>query len=279
VNFAIRISLAYFLMISSVFGQASIHVPTFNDLKHGNVGVRLGPIDLTPLVSDTTDKFLKQAAANTSEFAGGLTRAASTAFQQALTNVDKAKRDTARNLMKSANDAVDAASAAERFAERQIKAYPDLLTDAEKRIREGKVADAIWHVGVDQLKNTNKNAAQLTRENEIANAAAQAAATTYGGPGGAAAYAAWKTYNDSDGNVDLAIKAGVYAYATGTAGAQVGTMPTGTVDEVVKKAAVAGAIGGVAVAASGGKSEDTLKAFVTAGGAVIIQSGQAVDFH
>lgn len=63
--------------------------------------------------------------------------------------------------MKAANDAVDAVKAAEKFVERQLKGLPTILSDSEKRAREGKVIDAIWHVGIDQMKNTNKNAAEL----------------------------------------------------------------------------------------------------------------------
>ncbi|EJC80184.1 hypothetical protein Rleg4DRAFT_1798 [Rhizobium leguminosarum bv. trifolii WSM2297] len=226
-------------------------------------------------VEDAQDKFLNQAVANSSLFVNGLASDATTAVQQALTNADKAKRDAARTVIKAANDGIDAVNAAERFAERQVKGIPDVLSAAQKRVREGKVVDAIWHIGIDQMRNTNKNASQLTQESELANQVAQGAAATYGGPGGAAAYAAWKTYNDTHGNVDLAIKAGMYAAATSEFSAGVGAMPTGTISEVGKKAAVAGALGGLAVAASGGSNEDALKAFVASGGAVIVQSGQA----
>jgi hypothetical protein len=177
--------------------------------------------------------------------------------------------------MKGADDGINAVDAARRFAERQVNGIPDVLDGAQKRVREGKVVDAIWHVGIDQMRNTNKNASQLTQESELANEIAQGAAASYGGPGGAAAYAAWKTYNDTQGNVDLAIKAGMYAAATSEFNASAGAMPTGTISEVAKKAAVAGALGGLAVAASGGSDEQALKAFVASGGSVIVQSGQA----
>lgn len=49
-----------------------------------------GPIDLIPGVKDAQDKFLTQAAGNGAEFVNGLTSDAGTAFQQALTNGDKA---------------------------------------------------------------------------------------------------------------------------------------------------------------------------------------------
>jgi hypothetical protein len=52
-------------------------------------------------------------------------------------------------------------------------------------------------------------------------------------------------------------------------------LPQGTAGDVLKKAAVTGAMGGIAVAASGGSTQDSLNAFIRSGGAVIVQAGEA----
>ncbi|MDO9417966.1 hypothetical protein [Pararhizobium sp.] len=220
------------------------------------------------------DSVLVQATENLERVTKDLTNELRTAIDNAVTAQDKAIVDTATNLAKSANDIVDAGQAVARFAEREIEGYDDILTGAEKRVRDGKIADALWHLNTDSWQATNKNAAQLASENEIVAVAAQAAATAWGGPGGAAAYAAWFTYNQS-GNVDLALKAGVYAYAMSSGNLTPAKFPSNTLDGVAKQAAMTGAVGGLAVAASGGNTQDSLDAFVKSGGAVLVQAGQS----
>lgn len=60
------------------------------------------------------------------------------AIQNAINTQDKALSDVAQNLVKSANDIVDAAHATERFAKRQIEGYRDVLSNAERRVRKGR---------------------------------------------------------------------------------------------------------------------------------------------
>ncbi|MGR9438409.1 hypothetical protein ACU8V1_25875 (plasmid) [Rhizobium leguminosarum] len=197
------------------------------------------------------------------------------AVENAFKAQDKAISDATQNLVKSADDIVDAAHATARYAERQVNSYQEVLSNAERRVREGKVADAIWHISTEGWQETNKNAAQLANENEIIAAAGQAVATAYGGPAGSAAYAAWLTYNKTGGNVELALKAGVYAYAVSSGNLKAGDMPTDTLGGVAKKAAMTGAVGGLAVAASGGSTKESLDAFIKSGGAVVVQEGQS----
>jgi hypothetical protein len=87
---------------------------------------------------------LRQAADNVNEYVNELTDEAKSAIEEAIKN---ATEDTVRNVVKAANDIVDAAQAVGRFAERELQGQGDILSDAERRIREGKVADAIWHIG------------------------------------------------------------------------------------------------------------------------------------
>ncbi len=221
------------------------------------------------------DQSLRQAAKNADEFVDGLTDEGKEAIDQALKAGDRAVSDTARNLVKGANDIVDAAEAIGRFAERQVNSIPEVYSDAERRIREGKVGDAIWHIGTDNLQNTNKSAAQLAQESQLVAQAAQLAAATYGGPAGAAAFAAWQAYNQSGGDIELSIKAGAYAYALSAGYGDIEALPSGSAGEIAKKAAVTGAVAGLSVAASGGSTEAVIDAFIESGGAVVVQAGQA----
>jgi hypothetical protein len=124
------------------------------------------------------------------------------------------------------------------------------------------------------VRHTEENAAEAAQESEVLNAAVEAAATAYGAPAGAAAYGAWLAYHDTR-NVELALRAGALAALSSESGSIVQEMPTGTVSDVVKKAAVSGALGGIAVAASGGDADAVRDGFVKAGGMVIVQSGES----
>ena len=68
---------------------------------------------------------------------------------------------------------------------------------------------------------------------------------------------------------------GVITGVTSAGYASTGAMPAGSVGEVAKKAYVTGAIGGIAVAASGGDEAAVRDAFLKSGGMVVVQSGQS----
>ncbi|ESX63855.1 hypothetical protein X759_33270 [Mesorhizobium sp. LSHC420B00] len=203
-----------------------------------------------------------------------LDRETQTAIKNALTNPSQAVKDAAQTQLKAANDAVDAIQASARYAEREARGYQDVLSAAERRAREGKVVDAIWHLGTDKLRVESDNAAQLMQESEVARTTAQGVASSYG-PAGTAAFAAWYEYYRSKGDVQKALFTGIYTYAVATGRTSINTMPTGTIEETLKKSATAAAVRGLAVAAAGGNQEDILKAAAQEGGSVIVQSGQA----
>ena len=110
----------------------------------------------------------------------------------------------------------EAAHAIGKFAERQLDSAGERLSDAERRVREGKVIDAIWHFNTDGFRDTEENAALAAQESSLLNTVGQVAATAYGRPGGAAAYAAWYTYKET-GDAELAIRVGIITGATSAA--------------------------------------------------------------
>jgi hypothetical protein len=146
------------------------------------------------------------------------------------------------------------------------------LSNAEKRIREGKVVDALWHLATEHYQHTSENSAIAVQESDYLNTVASVAATAYGGPQGAAAYAAWLTYNQT-GNADLAFRAGILAFVTSSAMADAGKMKVDTGLQVAQKAAVVASIGGLAVAAAGGSAETIQEGFFRAGAMVLVQDG------
>jgi len=130
----------------------------------------------------------------------------------------------------------------------------------------------MWGLATEQAKSTEENFAQATQESDLINAAAGNAAAVYGGPAGAAAYAAWSSYRRT-GDADMALRAGIMAGVTAQTGTRVAAMQTGTIDQVIKKAAMAGAAGGIAVAAAGGDEQAIKDGFLKSAGAVLEQGG------
>ena len=175
--------------------------------------------------------------------------------------IEKAFQDTGNELNRTGRNVNDAAIAAGHFVENQGQALGETLSDAEKRVREGKIIDAIWHAATDPIKHTENNLGEAVTESSLLNNVATAAASIYGGPNGAAAYAAWYTYKQT-GDLELALKAGVIAGATAKGLQMVNGMPSETPDQLTQKALASASVGGAAVAASGGDEKDIIEAFV-----------------
>lgn len=185
-------------------------------------------------------------------------------------NVDKGWRDVSAQSRRDFTNLVDAGTAIANFDKNEVQGVGATLSAAEKRVREGKVVDALWGLGTQPLQNTNKDAAGAVEESTVLNSVAAIAASAYGGPGGAAAYAAWLTYEET-GNAELALRAGMITGATSYAFSATGQMPSGTAGELAKKVVVGGAIGGLAVAAAGGDKEAIKNAFLLSGSMILIQ--------
>lgn len=195
-----------------------------------------------------------------------------TAANDATVTYVKAWRDIGEQGKRSFDDAVDAGEAAGHFVENQAKSEMDAFDGAVKRMQDGKVVDAMWEVGTERLRSSEENFAKATQESSVINSAAATAAAAYGGPAGAAAYAAWSTYRQT-GNADMALRAGLLAAITAQNGPSVAPMPASTTGEILKKAAMAGAAGGIAAAAAGGDEQAIKDGFLRSSGAVLVQMG------
>ena len=217
-------------------------------------------------------------------------------------NLSKIQQETSRDIQSSVADTIDAGKALQHYCQNQINSRRVIFNDATRRLQEGKLVDAIWCQTVDSYRADDDNAFQATQDSIIINYAAEAAATAYGGPDGTAAYEAWHTYKKthnmqdaviagllayggpqdaaaysawrtykSTGNTELAIKAGVITGASEWAAKNSGKIPAGGIPAPVRKAIVAGAIGGATVAAAGGNQAAVRDAFLRNGGEVLIQ--------
>jgi len=186
--------------------------------------------------------------------------------------LEKAVKDTVAETNRGLKNLGDAGKAIERFVENEIHGIGNSISDAEKRVREGKVVDAFWHFATDPAKHAEKDAAEAAKKSNILGTVGVVAASAYGGPGGAAAYAAWLTYRQT-GNAELALKVGLLAGVTKAGFNSVASIPSDPAGQIAKKALLTGAIGGTAVAAAGGDKQAVWEGFLRSGGMMLVQDG------
>lgn len=197
---------------------------------------------------------------------GDIAKATGDVSRETRKGLDHLTKESARGI----ENVGEAAAAIGKYTERQVRGLGDSLKENEKRIRQGKVVDALWHLGTDPVRYSEKNLAKATQESSLLRTVGQVSANVYGGPGGAAAYAAWYTYRQT-GDKDLALRVGMITGATSAGfGAANKAIPN---EELVKKTIVTGAIGGLAVAASGGDEKAIQEGFILSGGMVLVQDG------
>jgi hypothetical protein len=185
--------------------------------------------------------------------------------------VEKGVQDGGKTIEKAVQDTGKAGETVYKFGVRQIEGIGASVRDADKRLKEGKFVDALWHFTTDQYKHAEENAGKAAQESELVRVAGQIAASAYGGPGGAAAYAAWLAYNQTK-DVGLALRVGAITGAAAYATGGVAKIPNADAGIIAEKTIMAGAIGGVAVAAAGGDKQAIQEGFLKAGGAVLVQS-------
>lgn len=292
------VSLSLSMLVSSPSSAFDISVGPVRvcDTCGGGVvgGTRIDPnLGSGPVIGVTVQQFGGDTLTTIQKAANDTARTLKKANGDVLETVKKAGEDTVRTTYKAANDAtatyvkawrdvgnqgkesfddaVDAGKAVGNFVKNQANDQLTQAAAAAKRLRDGKVVDAMWGLGTEKLQSSEENFAKATQESKVVNAAAATAAAAYGGPAGAAAYAAWSTYRQT-GNADMALRAGLLAALTSQTGA-IGDMPTGTTGEILRKSAVAGAAGGLAVAAAGGDEQAIKDGFLKSAGAVIVQAG------
>lgn len=231
--------------------------------------------DVTRGIASANQQATQALTRTNSDITQGIQHAAEQAKKiqaDAAWNIEKAARDTGAEIGRVARSLEDAGQAIGQYLENQYRSTGQTLTNAERRMREGKVVDAIWHLASEPIQETSKNAALAAQESAYINTVAQVAATAYGGPQGAAAYAAWLTYNQT-GSADLALRAGVLTFATSTAFQAAGSLESNTTTQLARKVAITASVGGIAIAAAGGNEQAIREGFFRAGAMVLVQDG------
>ena len=187
--------------------------------------------------------------------------------------LEKAAHDTGNAVEKATHDLGSSVEAIWRFMDREGKGLDQALRGYQIAYPRSQNHWMLFGIlGTDPIKNTEEDALKAAQESDILRTVAQVAATAYGGPGGAAAFAAWYTYRTT-GDPAMAIKLAIITGAASAGFGAVNNMPADSASQVAEKTVVAGAIGGLAVAAAGGDERADLDGFLLAGGMVLVQTG------
>lgn len=171
-----------------------------------------------------------------------------------------ASNDTVAQLGRSYDDTIKLAEASYHFIQNNIEGINKSVAAAENRLEEGKLIDAVWGAMTDPIHVQEQAAADAVMESSLLNTIASSSAAVFGGPAGAAAYAAWYAYKATN-SLDAALRAGAIAWATSTANNATKAFDGAGFDDQAKRVLSSAAIGGAAVAASGGTDEQVLAAF------------------
>jgi hypothetical protein len=237
-----------------------------------------GPLDIACNTGKTLEKAAHDTGHTVEKAAHDTGHTVEKAAHDTGHTVEKAAHDTGKSIEKAVQDTGKAGESVFRFGVREIKGIGTSAKDARKRLKEGKFVDALWHFATDPLKHAEENAGKAAQESNLVRIAGQIAASAYGGPGGAAAYAAWLTYNQTK-DVGLSLRVGAITGAAAYGTAAVGQIPNAKASVIAEKTIMAGAIGGVAVAAAGGDKQAIQEGFLKAGGAVLVQSVYERETH
>jgi len=234
------------------------------------------PVQAVTQVVDSAGKKVGKISGDLTREAGvglhNVARETGKGFGNLETTLRKAGKDSAAELDRTGNNLEDAVVAIVKFSENQLKGTGDLVSEAEVRFREGKIVDAMYHLAVDPVFKTSDHAALAATESSILNTVGSVAASVYGGPQGAAAYAAWLTYQQTK-NADLALRIGIISGASSWAVGKASKIPGTDLEDSLVRAATVAAVSGLAVAASGGTPEDLRRTMILSGGAILVQDG------
>ena len=172
-------------------------------------------------------------------------------------NLAKAGGDAAAELGRDANNLAVAVNAAVNFVEAQMASEAKALEKSLQEARQGRIFDAAWNAVQSDFNDTQKNAYAAFQKSSFLRDLASSAAAAYGGPAGAAAFAAWYCYKTT-GDLTAALKAGVITGLTAE-----GMQLTGDVPDLTQRTALTAAIGAAAIAAAGGSEQDVIRGVLT----------------
>lgn len=265
-----RISICFLLLCTTPF-YAQFYKKVLKEIAKGgkNIGktIEKGVSDVKNASGDAIHDIGKATGKAAEDVRKGIEKGLNDASRAA----GKAGKDIAAETQRVGKHGMDVGVAIEAYVKSRVESTGELINSTKERLEEGKIVDALYHLALDPLTAEEEAAFLATQKSGWLNTVGATAASAYGGPAGASAYAAWQTYRVSGGNTELALRAGLITGLTTAAMNGITTMDGATKVDMLKKGVLAGAVGGLAVAASGGTEEDIKTGFILGGGMVVIQ--------
>lgn len=176
-----------------------------------------------------------------------------------LEKLHEARRRIEKAAAKAVHDVADAGQAIASFTEAELRGS---LEAAKMAMSGGNVFDSAWEAATSRIEDTNDNAMRAMRESAVLAAAAQIAASTYGGPAGSAAFSAWMAYNASESDLSLALRVGVTQGLVAAATGAAGKLPAGT-ERIAAENAIKAAVGKLQGKSSEEVMREALSSLVT----------------
>jgi hypothetical protein len=166
-------------------------------------------------------------------------------------------KETWNNTLKDSyagKEMSSAGSAISNFLRSEITDTTHSASQSAQLFKQGKMVDGLWYLSTHIITDTNDNLATAVQQSELINTLGKITATSYAGPQGAAAYASWYTYKETN-DPAMALKVGI---ASGSTNAGLSITNENSASELLKNRIISGVMAGL-TAAVGGEDEKTIK--------------------
>lgn len=155
---------------------------------------------------------------------------------------------------KAGKEVSDVSAAISNFISNEISDTAESASHSAKLIEDDKLVDGIWYLSMHLAIDTNDNLAKAVQESELLNTLGKITATSYGGPQGAAAYASWYAFKETN-NPEIALKMGIMS---GASNAGFSPIESESLSQSLKKNIISGVMAGLSAAVAG-EDEKSIK--------------------
>ena len=155
---------------------------------------------------------------------------------------------------KAGKEVSDVSAAISNFISNEISDTAESASHSAKLIEDDKLVDGIWYLSTHLAIDTNDNLAKAVQESELLNTLGKITATSYGGPQGAAAYASWYAFKETN-NPEIALKMGIMS---GASNAGFSPIESESLSQSLKKNIISGVMAGLSAAVAG-EDEKSIK--------------------
>ncbi|HFC91550.1 MAG TPA: hypothetical protein ENJ51_01920 [Leucothrix mucor] len=159
---------------------------------------------------------------------------------------------------KATKEVGDVGTAISNFISNEMSDTAESASHSAKLIKDDKLVDGIWYLSKHLAIDTNDNLAKAVQQSELLNTLGKITATSYGGPQGAAAYASWYAFKETN-NPEMALKMGIMS---GASNAGFSPIESESLSQLVKQNIISGVMAGLSAAIAGEDEKNIKKVFL-----------------